>query len=69
MDKENYQEQIYNALCDKLKELDIILHLDEGDVPVIATTKEGYCFWVKVEPCPYDWTKEEVEDELKKKGK
>ena len=66
-DKETYQETIYNAICDKLGGLDYILCVDMDDVPVIATTKEGYCFYVKVEPCPYDWTKEVVETELKNK--
>ena len=69
MDKEKYQEMLYDFIAQKTKGLDSILHLDESDVPLIATTKEGYCFWIRVEPCPYDWTKEEIEDELKKKGK
>jgi hypothetical protein len=67
-DKEEYQEMLYNDIVSKVEGLGYILHLDESDVPLIATTKEGYCFWIRVEPCPYDWTREEVEDELKKKG-
>lgn len=63
--KESRACLIYEDICNKLKELDYIIHIDEGDVPVIATTREGFCFWVKVEPCPYDWTKEEVEETLK----
>lgn len=62
--KEKYQETIYDALCEKLNSLDYVIAVDKGDVPVIATTKEGYCFWIEVKPCPYDWTKEEVESTL-----
>ena len=61
---------IYEDICKKLKELNYIIHVDESEVPVIATTREGFCFYIKVESCPYDWTKKEIADTLKtqKKG-
>ena len=41
---------------------DYILAVDGGDVPLILTTKEGYCFYVEVRPCDYDWDEEDIAD-------
>ena len=63
--KQSYEEQIYTDLDDYLKSKDYVLCVDDGDVPLIVTTKEGgYCFYVRVEPCDYDWDEDEVNDEL-----
>ena len=60
---------IYEDICTKLKELNYIIHVDESEVPVIATTREGFCFYINVESCPYDWTKKEIADTLKNQKK
>lgn len=60
MKKHEYEEKIYDDLYDFLKDKDYVLDVDALDVPIIVTTNEGYCFFVKVEPCEYDWDEKDI---------
>ena len=60
--KHEYEEEMYDNLYHFLKDKDYVLDVDFGDVPLIVTTNEGYCFEVKVEPCEYDWDEKDIEN-------